>query len=106
MIAARTAVVIVVETAVAIAVVDVVAAGAVVVPVEEEAVVDIITARADETCLPQNMHRRRVTAIRAATIIVTPTIVSPALPWTRSKTISFSRANRSPNIAAVPFLLP
>jgi hypothetical protein len=108
--AAQTAAVIVVETAVEIAAVDAVAAGAAVVP-EEAAVVaaivvDITMARVDAICLPQNTLRRRVIAIRAATTTVAPMIVSPALPWTRPTTISFYRANRSPSIAPVPFLLP
>jgi hypothetical protein len=84
---------------------DVVAVGAVVV-LEAVAAVDIITARVDEIYLPQNMHPLRVTAIPAATITVVPATVSPALPWTRPRTISFSPANPWPNIAAVPFLLP
>jgi hypothetical protein len=108
-IAAQTAAAIVVETVAAIAAVDVVAVGAAVV-LEVAAVVaigvDITMARVDAICHPQNMHPRRAIAILAATITAAPTIVSPALPWTRPKTISFSRVNRSLNIAAGPCLLP
>ena len=108
-IAAQTVAAIVVETAVEIAAVGAVAVGAVVVPevaVVVAIVVDITMARVDAICRPQNMHRRKVIAILAATITAVPTIVSPALPWTRPKTISFCRVNRSLNIAAVPCLLP
>jgi hypothetical protein len=105
-IAAQIVAAIVVETVVAIVVADVVAVGVVVVLEAVAAVVDIITARVDEIYLPQNTHPRRGTAIPAATITVAPATVSPALPWTRPRTISFSPANPWPNIAAVPFLLP
>jgi hypothetical protein len=108
-IAAQTAAVIVEQTVVATAVVDAVAVGDVVVPeavAVVAVVVDITMARADVICRPQNMHRPKVIAILAATITVAPTIASPALPWTRSRTISFSQANRSLNIAAVPCLHP
>jgi hypothetical protein len=108
-IAAQTAAAIVVETVAATAAEDAVAVGAGVAP--EAAVVvaiavDITMARVDAICLPQNMLPRRAIAILAATITAAPTIVSPALPWTRPKTISFSRVNRSLNIAAGPCLLP
>lgn len=106
LVAAVIAAQIVAAIVVAIVVADVVAVGVVVVLEAVAVVVDIITARVDEIYLPQNTHPRRGTAIPAGTITVAPATVSPALPWTRPRTISFSPANPWPNIAAVPFLLP